>query len=228
MKLDRLIYKMLTENTGTHICDSGGSNGRMWQRNANKTLKDFINEPECTLDISSGYTDINISVFHHLCKTLELDDYCIKFNKLKCEEWNGDYYGTSEKQCEWLEKNDFTVDEYRREFNTYNFDCNLSQVLQGTFLRQGGYTDLYVLLQIYGGADVRGGYTDAKLFKVTDYFLFDACSFCINDKYAIDVSGTDISLYNYETYDNEYLSNDKFEAWAEKQSVKQFTGGLHY
>jgi len=27
----------------------------------------------------------------------------------------------------------------------------------------------YVLLQIHNGADARGGYTDAKLFKVNDY-----------------------------------------------------------
>jgi len=29
----KVIYKMLTENTGVHMCDSGGENGRHWQRN---------------------------------------------------------------------------------------------------------------------------------------------------------------------------------------------------
>ena len=29
----------------------------------------------------------------------------------------------------------------------------------------------YILIQIHNGADVRGGYTDAKLFKLNDDFL---------------------------------------------------------
>jgi len=43
--------------------------------------------------------------------------------------------------------------------------------LQGVSLRlfvDGQYED-YALIQIHNGADVRGGYTDAKLFKVNEY-----------------------------------------------------------
>ena len=39
-KQQKLIYKMLTENTGIHFLDSGFSNGRMWQRNQKKTIQD--------------------------------------------------------------------------------------------------------------------------------------------------------------------------------------------
>jgi hypothetical protein len=44
----------------------------------------------------------------------------------------------------------------------------------------------YVLLQIHNGADARGGYTDAKLFKLSDWvephqLVTDDCSFSIED-----------------------------------------------
>ena len=37
--IEEVIYKMLTENTGVHMCDSGGENGRHWQRNQKKNLQ---------------------------------------------------------------------------------------------------------------------------------------------------------------------------------------------
>lgn len=222
MKIEKLIYKMLQQNTGVHMCDSGGANGRMWQRNATKTLKDFKNEPEAMLDISNDYLDISMSVFHHLCKTLEIDKFCERFNKLPCADWDGDYYGTSVQQCEWLEGHEF--EESRRgSFNTYNYDSNLSQVLQGTFLTSNGI-DEYVLLQIHNGADVRGGYTDAKLFKTSDYFLFEDISFDVSESEGLDINGADVSLYNRDTYDSEYLGNAEINAWMDKQTIKSFNG----
>lgn len=221
MKTDNLIFKMLKENTGVHICDSGGGNGRMWQRNAAKTKKDFQNEPQCTLDLNNGYFDVTISLYHHLTATLSQDDFCQRFNKLKCADWDGDYYGTSKNQCHWLVKNDFEIDKYRNEFNSYNWSSNFSQVIQGTFLRQGGYVDNYVLLQIHGGADVRGGYTNAKLFKVdSDYFLSEDCYFPINDNLTLDVRGEDISIYNRETGNDEFLDYDRvFELTKERSFI---------
>ena len=50
MKLEKIIYKMLTENTGIHMCDSGGDDGRGWQRNQKKSLKDFIDETDISYD----------------------------------------------------------------------------------------------------------------------------------------------------------------------------------
>ena len=41
---EQQIYNMLTENTGTHFLDSGGANGRHWQRNIKKSLEDFRKE----------------------------------------------------------------------------------------------------------------------------------------------------------------------------------------
>ena len=50
MKTENIIYKMLVENTGVHMCDSGGEDGRHWQRNQKKKLKDFKNEIDISYD----------------------------------------------------------------------------------------------------------------------------------------------------------------------------------
>lgn len=225
MQLNNLIYKMLIENTGIAAMDSGGENGRCWQRNAGKQLKDFENMPEATLDINDDWLDITFSTYHHLNKTLELDSYCEAFNKLACDDWEGEYYGTSAKQCAWLDRKGFTASR-RGEFNTYNWDSNLSQVLQGSFLTLDGI-DEYVLLQVHGGADVRGGYTNAKLFKTTDYFLSEYASFNLDDNHYLDVSHGDISIYNQETGDSNYIScNDLSDIRALVKDKTEFTGFL--
>ena len=52
-------------------------------------------------------------------------------------------------------------------WNTYNDSIQLlSQVLQGSFVKI--YDKDYIILQIHNGCDVRGGYTHAKMFLLTD------------------------------------------------------------
>ena len=173
----KLVYAMLMENTGTHMCDSGGANGRMWQRNQAKTIKDFDDELEATIE-KSEWTDKDgkvhteyertVSVFHYLSE-LESDHVCDKFNELNtdCKDWDGDFaWGVSQAGADFLELINM---ESKYQFNTYNGDSDLSQVLQGSWLEMDGET--FLLLQIHGGADVRGGYTDAKLFKPSDDWI---------------------------------------------------------
>jgi hypothetical protein len=191
MQTNQLIYAMLTENTGRAICDSGGENGRHWQRNQKKTIDDFQSEPSCTLEISKWERDgkvsydsyISISLYHHLNRILDQDTYCEEFNTLEIGNWNGEFYGTDQGQCDWLLENGFT--ERGNGFNSYNWAANYSQDIQGQFLTSDA-GDLYVLLQIHNGADARGGYTDAKLFKMNsneDYALFDeSCCFYAEDE----------------------------------------------
>lgn len=227
MKIENLVYSMLKTNTGINCMDSGGDNGRMWQRNAIKSINDFKAEPDVILSFD-GYLDVTFSVFHHLTKTLELDNYCQRFNKLKCENWDGDYYGTSDSQCRWLEKNEFEVNKHRNEFNTYNWSSDLSQTLQGTFLKNG--SEEYVLLQVHQGADVRGGYTDAKLFKIeSDYFLTEMAFFGLDGEECLDFnSGGDVAIYNRETGDSEYLDNAGIDALCAKYDGRTLTGEVNF
>lgn len=179
LTLDQTIAAMLTENTGKHFLDSGGAYGRAWQRNMGKTVEDFRAMPSATAEIYvreyGGETIAEIlpcvNVFHLLTGgALELDDLCSEFNAMPVDDWkSGDFYGVSMAGAEWLDMRGFNANG--ESFNTYNWGANHSQVLQGAELtRDGEWGDeKYLLLQIHGGADVRGGYTDAKLFKLNDH-----------------------------------------------------------
>ena len=177
METKKLIYEMLTECTGKHICDRGFSDGRHWQRNQKKTIEDFENEPEEHIYKDGDYIYRNLSVFHYLSE-LELDDICNEFNKINtdCKDWDAEVnddifiYGVSKEAWQRLPQlgqgmslNSINI---HNTFNTYNYDNDLTQVLQGSNLTIND--EEYILLQIHNGADVRGGYTDAKLFKLND------------------------------------------------------------
>lgn len=193
-KLDILLHSMFTENTGKNLLDSGGAYGRNWERNQSKTIDNFINAPTATIEVRkyerNGKVEwdisLTLSLFHQLRQCLELDQLCDEFNAMDVGNWNGEYYGTDQDQCQWLEDQGFTADG---GFNSYNWCANFTQVVQGQYLDLSG--ESYVLLQIHGGCDVRGGYTNAKLFKVT-----------CDDGYLLDESAG----FGVETADGEYLT----------------------
>ena len=169
--VNELVYSMLTENTGTHFLDSGGAKGRMWQRNESKCLQDFEDENPETYQYDSEYNEIyrNVSIYHYLTHNLEIDNVCFRFNEINTEpkDWKGgsDVYGVSVAAWDYL--TEFNEVEVSRSWNTYNGESDLSQILQGANLTIND--EDYILIQIHNGADARGGYTDAKLFKCGDF-----------------------------------------------------------
>lgn len=164
-KVEKTIYAMLMENTGIALCDSGGESGRSWQRNQKKTIQDFMDEREVSWDyeFDSGAT---ISLFHYLRRDLDLDALCNEFNRkfVPAKDWESEIYGVSELGGIWLKDQGF---EIKDSFNSYNGDSCLSQIIQGTWLHLDDKR--YLLLQIHGGCDARGGYTDARLFLIHGY-----------------------------------------------------------
>lgn len=170
------LIAMFKENTGIAMCDSGGENGRAWQRNQGR---DFTNEPEYTVtmeewgkstDHHRAEVNVRFSLYHNLMATLKEDKLTKTFNRKfrTMKDWDCDAaYGVSEAAGEWLENGGFT---FGQSYNSYNDDNNFDGVVQYTMLEgiepeQGGK---YLLLQLHGGADVRGGYTDAKMFVVSE------------------------------------------------------------
>ena len=232
----KTIYKMLTENTGTHFLDSGGASNRNWQRNQIKTIKDFQDEPEATLnfDVSGDYIylDPTVSVFHKLSKVLDECKICKDFNALKVNNWDSqNYMGVSKEGENFLNSFGFSKLENNETWNTYNFDNCFSQVVQGTNLISDS-NENYVLIQIHQGADVRGGYTDAKLFIISDgmdcehYDVHnDSCMFSVIDP-AIDVLTKDMFKVAHENelfidYRGGYFSNgDGLE--LDQEYIKKF------
>lgn len=223
-KQQKLIYKMLTENTGIHFLDSGFSNGRMWQRNQKKTIQDFINEEEETYFFDGRNLERTVSVFHYL-SGLELDDICDKFNRRNNnpKDWEGELpsinnseiYGVSKRAANWLTEN-YPVDvEYT--VNTYNQDSDLSQILQYSKIEiwLDGQNETYFLIQIHGGADVRGGYTDAKLFKQNRW------SYYIHEYLQEYKDSYDINQDLQEGYITEVPdSYDKNKTWTNEQILE--------
>ncbi len=168
---DKVLAGMLTENTGRHMLDSGGAYGRNWERNKGKLAEDFLNAPEATLQVwreDDWY--ININLFHFLRERLEYDaalnemlDEFIEENPednwVQIAEGFAEYY--SEKSGE--ETDTITV-------NSYNHENLLDQVIQ--YVQVSGdsgdpcYPD-FIILQVHGGCDVRGGYTRPIVFLST-------------------------------------------------------------
>jgi hypothetical protein len=165
-EVDKVLANMLTECTGVALCDSGGAYGRNWERQQGKTVDDFMKESEVQgeYDSEGNLEYYTISVFHYLRNQLELDVICREFNKINipADNWDDErFYGVSAEGGKFLDT--FKTKE-QNTFNSYNGESALSQVIQGTYLRIGGIG--YILLQIHGGCDVRGGYTTARLFRI--------------------------------------------------------------
>ena len=204
-KEQSLIYKMMTQSTGRALLDSGDHYGRNWERNAKKTIEDFISEPECTLEIeeSGGKLEpsVHISLFHYLSGALELDKLSDEFNSMPCDNWESDVYGVSSEGKQFLDDREATI---KGDHNSSNWDSSLSQVIQYTLVDIDG-TD-YILLQVHGGCDVRGGYTDAKLFKIIDEcYLYENASFCLfrgDHSLIIELRGNDLEVYNSDWIDD--------------------------
>lgn len=170
---EQTIFEMLIENTGCAMCDSGDHYGRHWQENQGKTLEDFRREPDVTRD-GGCFT---ISLFHHLCRNLDTDELCDRFNEAnhKAKNWNDDrFYGVSSEAGKVLDEIGLQYPmTINSSGNSYNGDSFLSQVIQYQYIELDGND--YILLQIHGGCDVRGGYTDAKMFYLKEDCYLDPC-----------------------------------------------------
>lgn len=161
-----LIAGMLKENTGVALCDSGGAYGRAWQRNQGV---DFAGQPEVEVDYEwmdeGDRIDFTIDLYHFLNNNLTSDELTDEFNSLfnAMDDWDGYGYGLSSDASKWI-ASCFNLKESDLSdgwHNSYNGESNLSQIIQFRYIDND-----YVLLQIHNGCDARGGYTDAKLFKV--------------------------------------------------------------
>lgn len=163
--LNRIIAGMLKENTGRAMCDSGDAYGRNWERNQQRS---FEAEPEATADFKYG-VEVTINVYHFLKERVTLSESMDRKFRRFCnrkENANESYLALADA---WLATFDERVSGLYGEgspmtVNTYNGEDLLSQVIQFTLFRLD-HTD-YVILQIHGGADVRGGYTRPRVFEV--------------------------------------------------------------
>lgn len=162
-KIQKQVIAMLTENTGKHFGDSGGDNNRAWQRNQNKNFLE-----EARVMVESDYQIV--STFHYLSEVLDTDQFSDKVNaffKRKRKETDVDAHWVQDCFELLMQKYEDAIISTGTVENTYNHENNLSQILLFVTFNYEG--NKYALLQIHGGADVRGGYTDTRCFKLNGY-----------------------------------------------------------
>jgi len=159
-RTEEIIYKMLTESTGTNMMDSGMANNRHWQQNQLRTLEDFKKDE--LVEIDRKYDEITLNIFPFLNEFLEYNYE--ETNKLYkyLLEYNYDF-NNSNSVMNYFDEELF-IEEESKQLNSYNEDCILSQTIQLVWTGDFPTNDL-VALSIHNGADVRGGYTDFKLFN---------------------------------------------------------------
>lgn len=174
------------------MLDSGGSNGRAWQRlrasldidhndkvakeELDRVVEHLDSQPVQYIDdysLESAKTSEDLEVYkntyHHMIEDLELDELCKSANASATDSWS-DKYSFTTLEAEQI------IDEAGLEEvffdNTYNYDSTLDEVLliRGFKSPDSEEAD-YLLIAKHNGADVRGGYTTTKLFKVSDWYF---------------------------------------------------------
>jgi len=203
----QVLHEMLTENTGRSLCDSGDYFGRHWERNQ---CRSFENESESRIHADTGkYGSIWVvhSLYHWLASRLEFNpeldkkfrDFADEPEREK-DTWFSCVDQFKDKLVEEGEESGNEVGGIYGEgepmtINTYNSngDC-LSQVIQ--FLYWEDQDGAHILLQIHGGADVRGGYTSPRAFDVcgdSELAMLDfdqATVYCTDTKPGVDKNQT--------------------------------------
>ena len=156
MTIQERIKGLLTTSTGKAMLDSGDAYGRHWERNQGVDFEAkpkyevscYYNEKDNTTEVS-----VEIDLYHYLIENLSIAGVFDCLNDLPGDD-----------REELFEE----IFEYEDKVmtNTYNYECNLSQVLQ--FVEIIYKDNAFILLQVHQGCDVRGGYTRAMIFAVDD------------------------------------------------------------
>jgi len=207
--IDKAIAEMLTEDTGRNVLDSGGASGRGWQQNQGR---DFKKEDATIIELNEDSDEVIVyfNLFHYLTTYLELDSNCKKLQKRfdkyarSPEQEDEPWLVTMEEFGEMVNE-DPSMYEYIGAGNTYNYDNLLSGVIQYvSFFYEG---ELYMLLQTHNGADVRGGYSKPRVFKIAeaDYFLMAQTNLhASTDKFHWDSDDGGYFWGNGEPFDYDY------------------------
>lgn len=210
--MNTVVSFMLSENTGTSECDSGGDNDRHWQRNQGI---DMSAQEQATVNFTvyGGKLDIcfSISTYHFMNEKLSLSE---KFQVLldAFVEDRSKYESTCSLHHEFIKH---LQDDLGYQLagiygegepinnNTCNSSDALTQCLFYTYFTYEG--NEYACVQTHNGADVRGGYSMPAMFEVNDELgLFDNargnlyCNTC-NSAWNTDDAGC--NWYENNSYD---------------------------
>ena len=213
------IKKMLRENTGVNMLDSGGAYGRNWQKNQKRK---FENENKFIIEEDYALRNIYFYLVENLKVTVDSKKFQRIYNRINkgSEEcYMHDIYSFIDylEEYGYLQEDNYLICKKSEVINTYNYENCLSQTLQyAVFYNENKY---FIVLQIHGGCDARGGYTKPKVFELEDYekFYFEQFNYSVetvkNKQYYTD------DCYNF------YNSDDSNETLTYEELYK--IGILH-
>jgi hypothetical protein len=229
-----MIGQLLKQNTGKSGLDSGNYYGRNWERNKNR---EFENESPVELDFSYNEISYERNIYHFLVESLEYDRELTESLYEFENSYDHPYANWHDITQDWLKSKGFNS-IFRN--NTYNGECNLSQSLLYELVTEKEfcpefYDADFIILQVHGGCDIRGGYTDPVIFRcdIDEFFRF-------SDGYIQCENGhnwfTDDSVHWYEdgscglgagkqleTYDfmdlDEFYESDDYKMQLERQII---------
>ena len=171
-KTEKVLKAMFLEDTGAHICDSGGAYGRNHEKNQKR---DLAGEPPVKMEASiftfrvkgkppstpEVELEFRYNTYQWLLGRLEFaEDLDAQLQAFLDSRPNDAHYTGMREFAEDLDG------EALVQVNTYNHESLLDQTLQFITLRDQEQT--VVFLQVHGGCDVRGGYTRPRAFIATD------------------------------------------------------------
>lgn len=216
-----VIKNMLSENTGKHFLDSGGTSGRIWQRHQASLEKDpnfFENEPQAYFEIWNNKIEyVVISLYHWLNENLiydpELQAQYDEFNEGSEEPYFQDMLNFAD-HVEQMGATGLYGDSSPMVEYTYNCENSFSQDFQFVYFELDGTS--YAIIQSHNGADARGGFSAPKCFQISGHTLDSASFFMWNDftitdgdnRWFSEGSVSSVSLENYphdpekEKYEN--------------------------
>jgi len=160
-KTEEVLQSMFVEDTGISLIDSGGEDGRNWQRNANMS---FVTQPGGYVE----YGEFRISLYRYLLDRLTYSE----FQTEQFYRVMGDVVvpGMGE-MLEYVE--DCNLKSEGIVYNSFNDETLLDQQVQ--WLEYSILNQTYVMLQLHNGADARGGYTEPKIFRADPDWYMQAC-----------------------------------------------------
>jgi hypothetical protein len=159
-----VIESQLLENTGTHFLDSGGTDNRGWQ----KSQKNGLNFEGLVIDKYS----VSIPTEMFMKTMLKYTKQCNSIEQAFKVEGIDLCYSNSQEIQEFLENNfEAAFSDYGKDwFNTYNWQNDLTRVLQGVIFEIN--RKYFLMVETHNGADVRGGYSDARVYEIKDLDYF--------------------------------------------------------
>lgn len=208
MKTNRIISKMLKQNTGRAIGDSGDAYGRNYETNAKV---DFKNQAMVWGDFDTIERDGKqhlqfnpvISLYHWLDNNFEFNSKWDRKYKAHCK-LNDD--NDIDSFIDMLKEKDI-IENYDTCF-TYNLDrCDLNQDIDIKYFNDGLSDELICFIAVHGGCDIRGGWTDYRAFSCNNFHLpsFEAGGVAVVDSeyyiYLADMYTSYIELINQNTCD---------------------------